>query len=214
MNISKSQVAVIGLVLVAFALSVYFYPKMPEKMASHWNAGGEVDGFSGKNFGLFIMPCVMTGLALLLYCVPYLDPLRRNIEKFRPYYEGFIVFMCIFMLGIQYHIILWNLGIRISINIVIPFGIGLLWYYCGILCEKAKRNWFIGIRTPWTLSSDSVWERTHRIGAKLFKVAGVIALIGAAIQRYTIFFVLVPALAVAAFTIVYSFVIYQQEKAG
>ncbi|MBN2020980.1 MAG: SdpI family protein [Sedimentisphaerales bacterium] len=214
MKITKGQIVVIGLVLVAFALSIYFYPQMPERMASHWNARGEVDGYMSKDASLFIMPCVMAGIALLLYFVPYLDPLRRNIEKFRPYYEGFIIFMCIFMLAIQYHIILWNLGIQISTNIIIPVGIGLLFYYCGILCERAKRNWFIGIRTPWTLSSDSVWEKTHRVGGKLFKVSGVIALVGAAFQRYAIFFVIVPMIVVSVFTIVYSLVIYQQEKAG
>jgi uncharacterized membrane protein len=181
-------------------------------MASHWNAKGQVDGYMGKNAGLLIMPCIMAGLALLLYVIPYLDPLKRNIDKFRPYYEGFIVLICVFMLAIHYHIILWNLGIQISTNIIVPVGIGLLFYYCGILCERAKRNWFIGIRTPWTLSSDRVWARTHRIGGKLFKVAGIAALAGAAFQKYAIYFVIVPALAVSVFTIVYSFVIYQQEK--
>jgi uncharacterized membrane protein len=87
-----------------------------------------------------------------------------------------------------------------------------LFFYCGVLCERAKRNWFIGIRTPWTLSSDRVWEKTHRVGGKLFKIAGVIALIGAMFQRYAVFLVIVPAIAVAVFTIVYSLVIYQREK--
>ena len=212
MKITKGQIAVIGLVLVAFALSIYFYPKTPARMASHWNAKGEVDGYMDKNAGLLIMPCVMAGLALLLYVIPYFDPLKRNIDKFRPYYEGFIVFMCIFMLALHYHTILWNLGIQISTNVVIPIGIGLMFYYCGILCERAKRNWFIGIRTPWTLSSDVVWARTHRIGGKLFKVAGIAAIAGVFFQKYAIYFVIVPAITVAVFTIVYSFVIYQQEK--
>jgi len=212
MSITKGQATIIGLVLVTSVISVYFYPMMPEQMASHWNAQGRVDGYMGKQTGLFIMPGVMVGLAVLLYVIPYLDPLKRNIDKFRPYYEGFIVFMCIFLLAIQYHIILWNLGIQISTNVVISIGIGLLFYYCGILCQHAKRNWFIGIRTPWTLSSDRVWDKTHRLGGILFKVAGIAAFVGIAFQKYVIFFLLVPALLTAIFSIVYSFVIYQQEK--
>jgi uncharacterized membrane protein len=214
MKITKRLLVVIGLVLVAFVISVYFYPKMPEHMASHWNAQGQVDGYMGKNTGLFIMPCVMAGMAALLYFIPYFDPLRRNIEKFRPYYEGLIVLMCVFMLATHYQIILWNLGIKISPNMVLPVGIGLLFYYCGVLCEHSKRNWFIGIRTPWTLSSDRVWARTHRVGGRLFKVAGIAAFVGIAFQKYVIYFILVPMIAVAVFTIVYSFVIYQQEKQG
>lgn len=212
MIITKGQVAVIGLVLVAFAIGIYFYPQLPEKMATHWDFRGQVDGYTGKDAGLFIMPCVMAGSAVLLYIIPYLDPLKRNIDRFRPYYEGFIVFMCIYMLAIHYHVILWNLGIQISTNVVVPVVTGLLFYYCGILCERAKRNWFIGIRTPWTLSSDRVWARTHRIGGKLFKVAGIAAFAGVAFQKYAIYFVIVPVIAVAVFTTVYSFVIYQQEK--
>jgi len=185
---------------------------MPERMASHWNAKGQVDGYTCKNVGLFLLPCVMAGLALLFYIIPYLDPLRRNIEKFRPYYEGFIVLMSVFMLAIHYHVILWNLGIQISTNIVLPVGLGLLFFYCGILCEHAKRNWFIGIRTPWTLSNDRVWDRTHRLGGKLFKIAGVVAFVGIAFQKYVIYFILIPMLAVSIFVIVYSFVVYQQEK--
>ncbi|MGD1043271.1 MAG: SdpI family protein [Sedimentisphaerales bacterium] len=214
MTITKGQVTVIGLVLVAFIISFYFYPQMPAQMATHWNAKGQVDGYTGKDIGLFVMPCVMAGLAVLFFIIPYLDPLRRNIEKFRHYYDGFVVVVSIFMLAINYHIILWNLGIQISTNMVISVGLGFLWYYSGILCERAKRNWFIGIRTPWTLSSDRVWARTHRVGGKLFKVAGIVAFVGVAFQKYVLFFVLVPAIAVAVFTIVYSFVIYQQEKQG
>ena len=147
---SKQQITIIGLVIVTFVISAYFYTQMPEKMASHWNAQGQVDGYMDKSVGLFIMPVTMAGMALLLNFIIYLDPLRRNIEKFRPYYEGFIVFMCTFFLAIQYHIILWNLGIQLSINIFLPVCIGFLFYFCGILCQHAKRNWFIGIRTPWT----------------------------------------------------------------
>jgi len=214
MKITKQLLVVIGLLLVAFVISFYFYPRMPAQMATHWNAKGQVDGYMGKDTGLFIMPCVMAGMAVILYFIPYFDPLRRNIERFRPHYEGFIVFICVFMLAVQYQIILWNLGIQISPNVVLPVGIGLLFFYCGILCERAKRNWFIGIRTPWTLSSDRVWARTHRVGGKLFKVAGIAALVGVVFQKYVLFFLLVPAIAVAVFTIVYSFVIYQQEKQG
>jgi uncharacterized membrane protein len=212
MKITRGQVAVIGLVLVAFAVSVCFYPKMPQRMASHWNAKGQVDGYAGKGTALFVLPCVMAGMAVLLYFIPYIDPLKRNIERFRPHYEGFIVFMCIFILAIHYHTILWNLDIKISTNVVLPVGIGLLFFYCGILCERAKRNWFIGIRTPWTLSNDRVWERTHRIGGKLFKITGIAAFAGIAFQKYALYFILVPVIAVSVFVVVYSFLIYQQEK--
>lgn len=115
------------------------------------------------------------------------------------------------MLSIHFQVILWNLGIKISPNVIVPIGIGILFFYIGILCENAKRNWFIGIRTPWTLSSERVWERTHKIGGKLFKIAGVIAFVGVFFQSYALFFILVPVISVAAYTIIYSYVEYQKE---
>ncbi len=90
-------------------------------------------------------------------------------------------------------------------------ALGILFYYAGILVENAKRNWFIGIRTPWTLSSEKVWDKTHKIGGKLFKIAGIIALLGILFQKYALFFVLVPIISVAIYTIVYSYFEYQKE---
>ena len=171
----KSTIAVLGMILFSFVIGIYFYPKMPEKMASHWNVQGRVDGYMSKFWGLFLMPFVLVGLALLFTAIPRIDPLKANIEKFRKYYDGFIILFFIFMLSIHFQVILWNLGIRTSPNVIAPIGIGILFFYIGILCENAKRNWFIGIRTPWTLSSERVWEKTHKIGGKLFKIAGVIA---------------------------------------
>jgi uncharacterized membrane protein len=99
-------------------------------------------------------------------------------------------------------------------NIFMPLCMGILFYFCGVLCEHAKRNWFIGIRTPWTLSSDIVWAKTNRLGGLLFKIAAIIILIGIAFQRYAIFFIIIPVFAVAIITIIYSLIIYQQEKTG
>ena len=207
----KSEIIVLGIILLSFIVGIYLYPQMPEHMASHWNAQGQVDGYMSKFWGLFLMPFILVGLALLFVAIPRIDPLKANIEKFRKYYDGFIILFFIFMLSIHFQVILWNLGIRISPNVIAPIGIGILFFYIGILCENAKRNWFIGIRTPWTLSSERVWEKTHKIGGKLFKIAGVIAFVGVFFQSYALFFILVPVISVAAYTIIYSYFEYQKE---
>jgi len=210
MNMGKGEITIFWIILLSLTLSVYFYPQMPEKMASHWNTKGQVDGYMSKFWGLFLIPLILIGLALLFVAIPRIDPLKANIEKFRKYYDGFIIIFFIFMLLIHFQAILWNLGIKISPNVTFSAGIGILFFYVGILCENAKRNWFIGIRTPWTLSSERVWERTHKIGGKLFKIAGVIALFGVLFQSHAIFFVLIPVILVAAYTIIYSYFEYQK----
>ena len=207
----KIEAIILGLVLLSFMVSLYFYPLMPEKMAIHWNVQGQVDGYASKFVGLFILPFLFTGIVLLFITIPKIDPLKENIEKFRKYYDGFIILFSAFMVFIHLYIISWNMGIRISPNMVLPIGLGLLFFYCGILCENAKRNWFIGIRTPWTLSSEKVWERTHKIGGKLFKVCGLISIAGLLYPSHAAYFILIPVLFTASFLIVFSYFEYQKE---
>ena len=207
----KIEAIILGLVLLSFMVSLYFYPLMPEKMAIHWNVQGQVDGYASKFVGLFILPFLFTGIVLLFITIPKIDPLKENIEKFRKYYDGFIILFSAFMVFIHLYIISWNMGIRISPNMVLPIGLGLLFFYCGILCENAKRNWFIGIRTPWTLSSEKVWERTHKVGGRLLKACGAISIVGLLFPSHVAYFILIPVMFAAAFLIVFSYFAYQKE---
>jgi uncharacterized membrane protein len=207
----KATVIITGLILLSFIVSIYFYPHVPDPMATHWNSRGEVDGYMPKFWGAFFMPLVITGLAILFLAIPRIDPKKENITKFRKYYDGFIILLILFMLTVHLQVLLWNTGIRISPNAVIPVGIGLLFYYIGVLMENAERNWFIGIRTPWTLSSDRVWRKTNRLGGKLFRIAGIAAVLGTFFQKLVLFFILGPALFIAGFTAVYSYIEYQKE---
>lgn len=207
----KTKAAITGLIFLSFILSVYFYPLVPEQMATHWNSQGEVNGYMPKLWGLFFMPVVITGLVIMFMVIPKIDPGKENIVKFRKYYDGFIVVMTLFMVAVHLQILLWNTGVLINPNSIIPLGIGFLFYYMGILMENAERNWFIGIRTPWTLSSDRVWKRTNRLGGKLFRIAGIAAFFGALFPEHAIYFILVPALVVAGFAVVYSYIEYQKE---
>jgi len=208
----KSEIVAMGIILFSFIVGIYLYPQMPERMASHWNAKGEVDGYMPKFWGLFLIPIVSMLIFLLFIVIPKIDPLKQNIEKFRKYYDGFVVLMIAYLFYIYLLTLLWNTGIRFSIVQLLVPAMGILFYYIGILVENAKRNWFIGIRTPWTLSSEKVWEKTHKIGGKLFKIAGIIAFIGIFFESYALFFIFIPVILVATYTIIYSYFEYQKER--
>jgi uncharacterized membrane protein len=211
MKLRKAEVFMGVMVLLAFAIGLYVYPHVPQRVASHWNARGQVDGYMPKFGGLFLLPVVLIVIALIFAAIPRVDPLKANIEQFLKYYDGFIILFFAFMLLIYLQVVLWNIGIQISPNLVLPIGVGLLFFYVGILCEHAKMNWSIGIRTPWTLSSPRVWEKTHQVGARLFKAAGLVALLGIFFQRWAVFFILAPALLVAVYSVVYSYLAYRRE---
>ena len=207
----KNKIIILGIISLSFIIAIYVYPQMPEKMASHWNTQGEVDNYMSKFWSLFLMPIISIGLFLLFILIPKIDPLKENIEKFRKYFDGFIVLIMIFLFYVYLLTIFWNIGIRFNMTQFMMPALGILFYYCGILVENAKRNWFIGIRTPWTLSNEKVWDKTHKIGGKLFKVTGIIAFLGIFLPKYAIFFVIIPVISVAVYTIIYSYFEHQKE---
>ena len=211
MSFRRSEIIIFGMALLFFIIGIYFYPRMPERMASHRNIHGEVDGYISKFWGVFLLPFIFTALALLFVAIPRIDPLKANIEKFRKYYDGFIILFSIFWFSIYIQTILWNIGIQISPTIVFPVGFSFLFFYIGILCENVKRNWFIGIRTPWTLSNEKVWEKTHRNGGKMFKIAGLVALLGVLFQDYAFLLILIPVILIVAYTFTCSYFEYQKE---
>jgi uncharacterized membrane protein len=200
------------LILSSFLTVAILYPSLPDQIPSHWNAAGEVDGYLPKFWGLFLFPFILSGLVLLFLVIPRIDPLRANILQFLPYYEWFVVIFALFLLSLQATTILWAYGILVPINTVMSLGIGILFFYIGILLGHARRNWFIGIRTPWTLSSNTVWKKTHRLGSVLFMVAGLIALLGTLFPAYAIWLILVPVLAVTGITVVYSYLLYEEMR--
>ena len=205
--------AAIALVLILTAvMTLVAYPVMPDVVASHWNAAGELNGTMPKFWGLALIPLLMYGFCALFVVLPRIDPLRNNYQKFQDYYEGFILVFAAFFFLIQLQIILWGLGIHVSPNLTMPVMIGGLFVYIGFLMEHAEPNWFVGIRTPWTLSSSSVWKKTHQRAGTLFKLAGVVSMIGALAGIYASLFILVPAIAVALYTVVYSYTEFKKEQ--
>ncbi|CAG0964603.1 MAG: DUF1648 domain-containing protein [Candidatus Methanoperedens sp.] len=188
----KSEIIIFGIILLYFAIGIYYYPQMPEKLASHWNAQGQVDGYTSKFWGLFLMPIISVGMLLLFILIPRIDPLKSNIQQFRKYFDGFVVLIMVFLFYLYLLTIFWNSGYTFNMITFLSPAFAILFYYSGILIENAKRNWFIGIRTPWTMSSDKVWDKTHKIGGKLFKIAGVVTLLAIFFETYAIYIIVVP----------------------
>jgi uncharacterized membrane protein len=212
MHLTKARIAITLVLVLTFAVTILAWPSMPDLVASHWGFSGEADGYMPKAWGLLLVPFLSVGLAALLL-LPRIDPLEANIAEFREAYEGFIAVFLLFMLTMQAFILLWNAGIQVNIALVLSPAFAALFYEIGVLLGQARPNWFIGIRTPWTLSSERVWEKTHALGGKLFKIAGVFALLGIFFPSPAVLFILVPALGVSLYLVVYSYREYRREKA-
>ncbi len=181
-------------------------------MASHWDINDQVNGTMPKVWGVFLLPLISLALFLLFLLIPEIDPLKKNIAKFRDLFNLFIVFMTLFLMYVYGLSIAWNLGFtHFKMSKSLLPAIGLLFILIGYMLRRAKRNFFIGIRTPWTLSSDAVWNETHRVGSWLFVASGIIAFIGAFFGGViALWFIFVPLIASTIFLVVYSYVLYQR----
>jgi uncharacterized membrane protein len=149
----------------------------------------------------------------LFLIVPNIDPLKANIAKFRETFNIFIALIIAFMLYIHGLTLAWSLGFtnfKMSAA-MLPF-MGVLFIAVGYMLKKAKRNFFIGIRTPWTLSSDTVWDKTHQLGSVLFMLSGALAIVGGFFGGMTAFwFLFIPLIGSTVFLVVYSYLLYQDE---
>ena len=205
-------VAILAIIL-SIALSGFFYAQFPEQMAVHWNINNKADGFMQKDLASFLIPAFSIALLALFLVIPKIDPLKKNIEAFMREYQWLIAAIMLFMLYIHALTLAWNLGKRFDFALVLMPAFALLFYYLGAIMPKFKRNWFVGIRTPWTLSSERVWDKTHALGSKLFKISAAIAVVGLFFSKYAIVVMVVPIVLSALYLIVYSYFEFRKEAA-
>jgi len=196
--------------IAAIGLGLALEPRFPEQMAIHWNEQGVADGYGSRFMGIWFLPLMTIGLTLLLLGIPRIDPLKKNIDQFKKEYYTFILLFVFFFIYLHGISLLFNLGVQFNLlTVMIPAFAGFF-YYIGVMMEKAKRNYFIGVRTPWTLADDEVWNETHRVGAKGFKIGGVITLLGVVFPSLAIWLMMVPLLVVSVFIVVYSYVVFRR----
>ncbi|QCC49522.1 SdpI family protein [Halobellus limi] len=214
MNSRRRFLIAAAVVVISGVMSVLAAPELPARMATHWNAAGQPDGTMSKPAALALFPVISAVLLVIFAAIPRIDPLRENIISFRPVYDWFVVVFVVFMTVIHGGVIAFNLGYEFDFTLLVLAAVAGLLYYVGLLLTHAERNWFVGIRTPWTLSSDEVWARTHHLGGRLFKLTALISLIGLFFGDYAVYFLIVPVLLTAGISVVYSYYIYVQIERG
>ncbi len=210
----KLQLVILGILCVA-PIIVYtaIYHMLPEQVPLQFGFSCEVNRYGTKNemMILVFMPLFLT---LLMKVSRKIDPKKENYEKFAGFYEAFILVMAVFM-DTVFALVLYLTFYPSTLNIgmYMILGIGLLFIFIGNYMPKAKQNFFFGIKTPWTLSSENVWIKTHRLGGICFFIAGVILLISIFLpETYMIAAILVCSVIAAVIPIVMSFVFYKKEE--
>ncbi len=213
MSTKNTFIISFALIICATLGGLLFWNQLPDPVASHWGLNDQVNGTMPKFCGVFLMPVISIGVMLLFLAIPLIDPLKANLAKFRESFNTFIVLMMVFLCYIHGLTLAWNLGyVGIHMSTAILPAIGLLFFFIGGMMSKAKRNYFIGIRTPWTLASDTVWDETHRVGGILFKISGLLAMASIILPpMYAFILLLVPLLSSTVFCVGYSYMLFQRE---
>ena len=200
------------IIAILIAVGLILLPQLPEQVPSHWNDQGQVDGYSSNLSGILLMPGILLATLLLLLVVPLIDPRKANIAKFRPLYNVFMLCFVLFLAYLHILTLLAGLGVKIDMNRMLMPAFGLFFIFTGIMIRHAKRNYMIGIRTPWTLHSDVVWDKTHQVGGIAFIIAGALTMLTVFIPQFAFPVMMVSVLLVAAGTIVYSYIVYRQVE--
>lgn len=198
--------------LLALTASLMLYAELPNQLPTHWNFNGEIDSYGHKSWAAFLMPGIMLAISFIIFgALPRLSPRKFEVESFRSTY-GLISVLTIALLGYIHGIILWvSLDQTMEVGRVLVGGIMIFFIVMGNYMGKVRRNFWMGIRTPWTLASERVWNETHRIGAWSFVGAGILgfAFVLANLPLGSVIGIMIAG---AFIPIIYSLVRYLQLK--
>ncbi len=164
------------------AVSAWAWPQIPDgaQVPIHWGIDGRANGWAPKWQGLLLLPAMTGGIALVLAFAPRVDPRSGNIQRSATAYWAIAVAALVLMAVIHVAAVLAATGRSVNIGLIVSLAVGGLFVVVGNFLGKTRSSWIFGIRTPWTLSSELAWTRTHRLGGYLFMLLGV-AVIAAAL---------------------------------
>jgi uncharacterized membrane protein len=200
-------------VLLAAGFGIWAYPQLPAEVATHFDINGDPNGWSSRSFAALMMPVLGVVLLLIFATLPRIDPRRANYSKFGSTYWTVANSVGILLAGLHIVMLGKALGWAVDMTRVVGLGLGGLLVLLGNLMTRLRPNWFMGIRTPWTLSSDVVWRKTHRFGGVAFVLAGL-GVLGAAVARsgWALYSAFGLTGAAAVSSVVYSYVVWRGEQ--
>jgi uncharacterized membrane protein len=209
---TRHRALLVGLLfaLAAVGLSVWAYPSLPERVPTHWDLAGNANGYSSPLFAVTLMPAILIFAWLLMLVLPPISPRGFRLEQSASAF--YICVLAVLALLLVMHFILLRAEITGSApSLTLLFAsIGVLVAVIGNFLGRLKKNFWIGVRTPWTLASDEVWQRTNRLAGRLLIVGGI-AIVIASFFGLAVIPVLIAVFGIAAFvSILYSYVIYNR----
>lgn len=210
----KSEAVSLVLIAAMFVTAAAMWSSAPDRIPVHWNWAGQPDRFGGRVEGLLAMPLLAAGTYALLALLPRIDPRRANYAKFTRPFAVLRTVIVAFVCGAYALVLLWLRGYAVNTTAFVTAAAGVLFIVLGNYLPKIKSNWFVGVRTPWTLSSEFAWRRTHHLAGWLFVASGLITLAVTLARPDHAAQVMLGALITAAvISVVYSYIAWRADPA-
>lgn len=214
---NSNRAAVWWIVLIALVpavLGMVYYGQLPDQVASHFNEKGEPDDTQDKTSFLLVTGLINFVIPLFVLGLSKIDPKGENYAKFAPAMRTIAVGTSLLLSGSLTMVLFYNLGYDFPFDMsrVVMAAVGLLFLWIGNVTGQIRPNYFVGIRTPWTMADEEVWRRTHRMGGPVMMIGGLLLIVLALLPGTTLFWVLPIAVGSALIPTVYSFVIYRKRK--
>jgi len=209
----KTEIWPLLIILATIILSLWSYPQLPAVVVSHWDFAGQANGWMSREFNAILFPIILIFMYVLFTFMPKLDPRGERYEEFANVYLIMRNAIMLVMMVVFIATTLFNLGYNINIGATVAGVVGLLMIVLGNYFGKIKRNFFVGIRTPWTLSSDNVWNQTHRLGGRLFMIWGLGLIFTPWLAPTLAFIILIGGIIVViSWVTIYSYILFKKEK--
>jgi uncharacterized membrane protein len=200
------------IIAAMFAVAAWSWPQLPDRLPVHWNLQGQVDRWGGKFEGLLVLPIITLGLYLLMILVPLVDPGRGNYRNFANAFNIIRMALVLFLVLLYAVTILAAFGRQPDMTTVMLVAIGVLFIVFGNVMPKIRPNWFVGVRTPWTLSSKLSWDKTHRLAGWLFVFMGALFLVLVIVPNGWMFAVILTIDAICVvWLMIYSYLVYRRD---
>jgi len=170
------KILAFAMAILAMVISFAVYPLLSGAVPVHWNDVGQVDGYGPPWIAAFLMPLIMAIVLLVFVAIPKIAVFKKNMKSFEKQYWLLGLVIELFFLMFYAITLLPNFGVETGFSTLFSLPLGFMFIAIGLLMPSFKRNFFVGIRTPWTLASDKVWNKTHKFGGTLFVAAGSVSL--------------------------------------
>lgn len=208
----KKHVLPIIIIASTIILWLIFYNRLPGEVPIHWNASGEIDGYATKFNAMLMSIGTMVLIYLVLVFIPRIDPKKSNYKYFSKGYSIINLSTLLLFFVINILMILAGLNYKVNVNIVIPILVGITFIVIGNYMPQMKTNYFVGIKTPWTLNDENNWKQTHRFGGKAFIIGGLLFIFSIFLPARFVDISYPIILVILLSPIVYSFILFKKKS--